>query len=245
MPTARHHAFLILALAISLTSGCRSSGGSSGDDLAADFEELDISICAPEGGPFTLAIDNPYFPLPVGREWVLEGDDDGVLVRVEITVLDDTEEVDGVETRVVEEAEYEDGEIVEISRNFFVQAPDRTVCYYGEDVDIYEDGMVVRHDGEWRAGDGENRAGIQMPGVLMEETKFFQESAPGIARDRSAIIGVEDSIRVPAGEFLGALHVIDWDPLEGETSGDAEDKYYAPGVGLIVDDVVELVSVSL
>jgi len=37
-------------------------------------------------------------------------------------------------------------------------------------------------------------------------------------------------------------HAIDWNPLEGQTSADAEDKYYAQGIGLIVDDVVELIS---
>ena len=51
-------------------------------------------------------------------------------------MLDDTEVVAGIETRVVEEKEWEDGEVIEVSRNFFVQAPDGTVCYYGEDVDM-------------------------------------------------------------------------------------------------------------
>ena len=124
-------------------------------------------------------------------------------------------------------------------------AADGTVCYYGEDVDIYEGGNVVSHDGAWRVDAAQNKAGILMPGDPMPETKFFQENAPDIAEDRSAILGIEDSITVPAGTFADVLHAIDWNPLEGEGSRDAEDKYYAPGIGLVVDDVVELISFSL
>ena len=75
-------------------------------------------------------------------------------------------------------------------------------------------------------------------------TKVYQESAPGIAEDRSAIVSIGGSKTVPAGSFSDLVHAIDWNPLEGETAADAEDKYYAPGVGLIIDDVVKLISVS-
>lgn len=233
-----------LGLSTLLIMGCDGSGGDSEDDPTANFEELDVSICSPSSGPFTLDIDNQYFPLPVGLALILEGKDDGETVRVEITVLNEVEEVAGVTTRVVEEAEYEDDELVEVSRNFFVQAQDGTVCYYGEDVDDYAAGEIVGHAGEWRAGVDDNEPGIIMPGNPMVETKFDQESAPGIAQDRSAIVGIGGSRTVPAGEFVDVLHAIDWNPLEGETASDAEDKYYAPGLGLIVDDVVVLISYS-
>jgi hypothetical protein len=37
----------------------------------------------------------------------------------------------------------ENGLLVEVSRDFFAQAPGGTVCYFGEDVDDYEDGEIV------------------------------------------------------------------------------------------------------
>ena len=114
---------------------------------------LDISICAPDAGPFSADINNPFFPLSVGAQWILTGEnDEGAPVRVVIASLDDTEVVAGVTARVVEEREWEDGELVEVSRNFFVQTSDGTVCYYGEDVDDYEAGQIVDHGGAWRAG---------------------------------------------------------------------------------------------
>ena len=146
-------------------------------------------------------------------------------------------------TQVVEEAEYEGGDIVEISRNFFVQAADGTVCYYGEDVDIYEDGKIVSHDGAWKAGDGKNEPGIIMPGDPAVGTKFYQESAPEIAEDMSAIVSLGDTIKVPAGEFSDTLRASDWNPLEGETV--AETKYYVKGIGLAVDAEVELTSYDI
>ncbi len=231
----------LTVVAMATQTACLDNGGGD-EDVAADFEELDAAVCAPDGGPFTTGIDNPYFPMPVGRQLVLEGREDGESLRVEITVLDETEEVAGVTTRVVQETEYEDGELVEISRNFFVQAPDGTLCYYGEDVDDYDEGVIVGHEGAWRAGVGANVPGILIPGMPRAETKFYQEFAPGIAEDRSAVIEVGVAITVPLGTYADSLHAIDWDPLDGDDSGDGEDKYYARDVGLVVDAEVSLIS---
>jgi hypothetical protein len=156
-----------------------------------------------------------------------------------MTVLDETEEVAGVETRVVEEAEWEDGELVEISRNFFAQAPDGTVCYFGEEVDDYEEGEVVGHGGAWRAGENDAAPGIIMPGRFAPGVKFAQESAPGIAEDMSAISDRGEEVTVPAGTFTDTLRAFDWNPLEGGGGGDV--KYYARDVGMIIDADVELV----
>jgi hypothetical protein len=57
----------------------------------------------------------------------------------------------------------------------------------------------------------------------------------------SAVIALDEPVSVPAGDF-DALHLLDWNPLEGQTGADGEDKFYAEGIGLIVDDVLELVS---
>ncbi|MFC1850716.1 hypothetical protein ACFL27_11035, partial [candidate division CSSED10-310 bacterium] len=153
---------------------------------------LSCDIC--NSGSMSLTIDNDFFPLTVGNVLVLEGDDEGTTVRVVITVLDETETVDGVTTRVVMEEEYENGEIIEISRNFFAQASDGTVCYFGEDVDIYENGEIVSHDGAWRAGENGNQAGIMMPGAQAVGQAFYQEQATGIAEDMSEVKAFGESI---------------------------------------------------
>ena len=95
---------------------------------------------------FTASGSNPYFPLWAGHAVLLEGEeeDEGEIVEVSllITVLDVTELVDGVVTRVVEERESIDGELYEVSRNFFATCRETgDVWYFGEDVDFYEDGV--------------------------------------------------------------------------------------------------------
>lgn len=224
---------MVAALAVGLAvAGC----GDDADD--ADDGGFDAAICQPDQGSFTLEIDNDYFPLPVGLELVLEGDDEGTSVRVEITVLDETEEVAGVTCRVVEEAEYEDDEVVEISRNFFVQAPDGTVCYYGEDVDMYQNGEVVSHGGAWRAGENGALPGIIMPAQPTVGMSYDQEVAPGVAEDHGEITAMGEHVSVPAGEFDDTIRVRETSPLDSGSSL----KLYIRDIGMAVDDEIELIS---
>jgi hypothetical protein len=196
------------------------------------YELLSSDLCAPTQ-TFSLTIDNPYFPLPEGQQTVLEGNDEGEQIKVQITVLSATEVVAGVTTRVVEESEWVNGEQVEISRNYFAQAADGTVCYFGEQVDNYEAGQVANHNGSWRADDAGAGPGIQMPAQPKVGTRFAMENAPGVAQDETAITALGDTIETPAGSYTDTVRMFDWNPLENTEEGDA--KYYASGVGLIVD----------
>jgi hypothetical protein len=226
-------------LVVFLLLGCGSSGGGGGgeEDVCPETT-LDIAVCDPvAGGPFSLIIDNEFFPLVVDTQLVLEGVEDGETIRVEITVLDETEDVAGVTTRVVEEAEWIDGELAEISRNFFVQAPDGTVCYFGEDVDIYEGGVVVSNEGEWRAGENGNLPGIFMPNIPDIEMIYSNEFAPGVAEDLAEVIALGEEIDVPAGIFDDTVTVEECNPLE---DAERDIKVFVRGIGIAIDGVTEL-----
>lgn len=210
------------------------------DDGAAKVEaELDLALCASDEHTFSLHIDNHYFPLPVGRVWYYEGEEDGVPITLEVSVLDSTEVVDGVTTRVVRELETEDGELIEISHNFYAQSEQGTVCYFGEDVDIYEDGVVVSNEGAWRAGEGASEPGIYMPknprvGMIMK-----QENAPGIAEDEAEVTGRNELVEVPYGSFRQTILTEDC-----ALDGDCGEKAYGRGMNLLIDGDLELVSVQ-
>jgi hypothetical protein len=227
----------LLTVLILGSLGC--TGSSSGDDASCPEPTLDIAVCDPDTGTFSTVIDNEFFPLAAGTDLVLEGVEDGETIRVEITVPGDTETVAGVETLVMIETEYEDGELVEVSRNFMAQAEDGTVCYFGEDVDDYEDGVIVSHGGEWRAGENGNLPGIMMPGSPQVGDAYFQESAPGIAEDMGAVIALGETIDVPAGEFDDTLTAEDCNPLE---DAETDEKFYVRGIGLAIDGAAELIS---
>jgi hypothetical protein len=217
----------ILVALVASTSAC---------DRGGSYENLmDLSVCDPDGGSFTTEVDNPYLPFPVGHQVVLGGEDSDVMVR--ITVLDETETVAGVQTRVVEEYEEIDGRVVEISRNFFAQAEDGTVCYFGEEVDIYDDeGNVTSHSGAWRADGDRYLPGIFMPADPTVGQAFQQEVAPGVAEDQSKVVARNETVEVPGGTFDDTAELLDRNPLDGSE----DTKIYAAGIGLIVDETAQL-----
>lgn len=181
---------------------------------------------------------NPWFVLVPGYECKY-ADRDGEQELV-VRVLDETETVDGVATRVVEERETDKGRVVEVSRNYF--ALSRTtgdVYYFGEDVDIYRDGKVTDHSGAWRSGVDGARFGLMVPGRAVVGQKGYQEFAPLRALDRFTITSASARVETPAGTFTDCLEVEETTPLE---PGVREFKRYAPGVGLVQDDELLLVS---
>jgi hypothetical protein len=177
-----------------------------------------------------------YFILIPGFQLVLEGGN----TRLEITVLDETKEIGGITTRVVEEREFVRGELYEVARNFVAMDSETgDVFYFGEEVDYYEDGEVVSHEGAWLAYVDGSQPGLLMPGTPVMGMKYYQEVAPGVAEDRAEVISTSETVTVPAGVFQNSLRTREDNPLE---PGDFEEKLYAPGVGLLQDGSLRLVS---
>jgi hypothetical protein len=217
----------------------------AGSALAHDPEftsDFDRDRCT-----FTTTGSNPYFPLWPGYALLIEGEeeDEGEILEISslTTVLFDTELVDGVRTRVVEERESEDGELAEVSRNFMAYCRETgDVWYFGEDVDNYEDGEIVNHDGSWRAGVDGATPGIIMLGTPAIGARYQQEDAPGVAEDRGEVVSRGEVIETPAGTFDRTLGILDTDALEPGEPGDP--KFFAFGVGQIVDEELELTEIT-
>src|SRR5262245_11290448 len=191
---------------------------------------------------------NAYFSIEPGDRFVFEGEEDGEPVRLQITVLRQTQVVSfrtqrgerlNVKTRVVEEREWADGELVEVSRNLFARCEQRDdIFYFGEEVDIYEDGEIVSHEGAWLAGRNRAKPGLIVPGTYLLGSRYFQEVAPGVALDRAEHTAMGLNFTVPAGTFRDCVEVKETTPLgHGE-----EFKRYCPRVGLVMDGPLELVS---
>ncbi|MCB9897841.1 MAG: hypothetical protein H6825_07555 [Planctomycetes bacterium] len=210
--------------------------GAHPDEASAPTPDADTF--AEAEGDWTSRGRHPWFVLEPGWQLVLEGEEDGEPVRLTITVLDDTRVVDGVETRVVEERETEDGELVEVSRNFVALSKvTGAVGYFGEEVDLYEDGRVVGHGGAWLAGRDGARFGLLLPGAPRVGERFFQEVAPGTALDRAEIVRLDGELSTPAGRFEGCLEVRESSALEKGS----ELKLHAPGIGLAQEEDLLLV----
>ena len=179
---------------------------------------------------------NPYFNLTPGYQLSYR---DGKETDV-VTVLNEIKRIDDVDTRAVEDREFNaDGKLVELTRDYYaIDSVTNDVYYFGEDVDIYDkNGKVSSHEGSWLSGVGGAKFGLMMPARPRAGQKYYQEQAPGVAMDRVEIKSVTESLTVPAGKFTNVVHIIETTPLE---SGKSE-KWYAAGVGAVKDDDMELV----
>lgn len=183
---------------------------------------------------------NTYFILEPGFQLILKGLEDNDSVTLVITVTSETQQIDGIPTRIVEERESSNGELIEVSRNFFSFCrATGSVFYFGEDVDIYEGGKIVGHEGAWHAGENGFKPGLMMPGLVLAGSSYYQEIAPGVAMDRARIVNADTTIQTPSRIFEHCLITEETSALEPDSR---ERKYYAPGIGLIKDGQLWLVT---
>ena len=120
---------------------------------------------------------NPFFNLTPGYQLSYAHKKDTETV----SVLDETRVIDGVTTRVVEDRELKNGELAELTRDYYaIDTITNDVYYFGEDVDVYKNGKIVDHEGSWMSGLKNAKFGLMMPAKPMPGQRFFQEQAPGV-----------------------------------------------------------------
>ncbi len=217
----------VFAIAILLTALC--AGGNL--VFAGDWQE-EFNIA---GRTLTHTGKSKYYNLVPGFQTVLGSQEE----KITITVLDETREIHGIMTRVVEERELKNGILSEVSRNFVAMDPKTgDVFYFGEDVDSYKNGKITNHAGTWKAFEKRNKPGLLVPGSPKVGMKFYQEMAPGIAMDRAEIVSISEMVKTPAGEFKDCLKIRETSQMEDAA---AEYKTFAPGIGLIQKEELELI----
>lgn len=200
----------------------------SGEAYTVDIDPAD----------FVEVIDNPYFFLTPDAKYIYEGETEDGLERIEVEILDEAKEVLGVTTTVVRDSVYLDGELSEDTFDWYAQDKEGNVWYFGEDSKEYENGEVVSTEGSWQAGVDGALPGIIMyaePAAHLGET-YRQEYYQGEAEDMAEVLNLSESESVAYGSFDNLLVIKEWNPLE---PGVVEHKYYASGVGLILEMMVE------
>jgi hypothetical protein len=215
---------------LALATGCGAAPERIG---ASGIDELVIPTPDPRAGDFVAEIDNPYLPLRPGAVWVYEtsGPEGGETITV--TVLEETKAVQGVRTTVVhDEVRDETGEVVEDTYDWFAQDVRGNVWYFGEATIAYDD-ATASTEGSWQAGVDGAEAGLAMAAVPRVGDGYAQESWPGFAEDQALVVALDGEARVPAGDFRDLVLTEESTPLE---PGLAERKYYARGIGLVLEE---------
>jgi hypothetical protein len=185
---------------------------------------------------FSPTITHPLFPLTSVRNTEFAGrkQKDGATVetRVVSRLLDKTDTLAGVTVAVVEVKDYENGALVELTEDYFAQHRDGGLWYFGERVTDYKDGQPIGHEGQWLAGENDNRPGLFLPADPTVGQEFSPESVAGVADERSTVreLGVE--VTVPAGKFTGCVKIEDLDLLDNDRAL----KVYCPGKGLVREE---------
>ena len=180
---------------------------------------------------FTTLIDNAYFSLPVGRTLIYEGETEDGLERIEISITGETKEVMGVETLVYSDKVWVDGELVEDTKDYLAQDEQGNVWYFGEDVDNYEDGELVDHDGSWLAGADEAQPGIWIKAEHVLDDSYKQEYYKGKAEDMRDVVSIGEPVEIGLGSYTDCVKMYDWTPLESDAK---EHKVYCSEVGAMV-----------
>ena len=182
---------------------------------------------------FTSTVDNQYFPLPDGRILSYRGETKDGTETLEIEVTSRHKTIMGVRTTEMIERHRLDGVIVEISENWFAQDRDGNVWYFGEFSQSYENGVPTTTEGSWEAGVGGALPGIMMKADPQTGDSYFQEFAPGVAEDQAQVKSTNETTTVLQGSHSGVVVTREWTSLE---SNSVEKKYYAPGIGLIMEE---------
>jgi hypothetical protein len=227
------------------TKGSAGGAGTSGKatpPYAPEVAEQKAADYAPEIDPsnFVERIDNRYLPFTPGTTSVYEGETEDGTERIEVYVTDKTREVLGVKCTVVRDKAFLEGELIEDTFDWYAQDKDGNVWYFGEDTREYENGKVVSTKGSWEAGVDGAKPGIMMEADPRVGGSYRQEYYEGEAEDVAEVLslaasGLNDSVSVPYGSFDDVLMTKEWNPLE---PGVLEYKYYAPGTGLIGEEMI-------
>lgn len=204
--------------------------GCGGEESEEEECTIDASYNpAIDPASFAAAVDNPLYPLVPGTTFTYtEGTS-----TVTVAVLTETKTILGVTCTVVHDtnANTASGEVLEDTYDWYAQATDGSVWYFGEDTKEMSGGKVVSTEGSWEAGKDGAKPGVIVPASPTVGQTYRQEYSACNAEDMGEVLALDASATVPFGAYTGCLQTHDYTPLEPEVN---EQKYYCPGVGLVL-----------
>jgi len=181
-------------------------------------------------------IDNRYLPLTKFTTCVMRGKaDDGTRERSVKTVLKRrkafTFEGRQVQTVVLRDNAYEDGELVESKFDYFGQSDEGTVYYFGEQVKNLRNGKVINTNGTWLYGKDTDRLGVAMPNEPQLGQQWNFEDVPGLTTESNRVEEIDVRTKVGKRVRTDVIRIQEFIQPEGEV----EYKLYASGIGTVAE----------
>ena len=219
--------------------GCGRNGGPVSSLLAPSPMNDGAGIVAAaqidpvfDPATFVAGVNHPYFPLVPGTISTFRSDTDQGVETNPVEVLREHKRILGVEATVVHDQVFLDGVLIEDTLDWYAQDQAGNVWYMGEDSKSYENGVVVSTEGSWEAGVNGAEAGIIMEAQPRVGDRYRQEFAPGVAEDMASVKSLDKDVTVPYGSFAHCIQTMEFSSL---APGDRGYKYYAQGVGLVLE----------
>ena len=182
---------------------------------------------------FTTEIDNRYWPMKPGSRWVYrETNAEGDVQRNDVVVTNRTKTIDGIEAVVVHDTVRLGGQLTEDTFDWYAQDSEGNIWYLGEDTAEYEHGKLKTKEGSWEAGVDGALGGIIVPAHPRPGLTYREEYYKRHAEDGAEVLSLHAHARVPQGTYDNVLQTRNFSPIEPDV---IEEKFYAPGVGVVLE----------
>jgi hypothetical protein len=187
---------------------------------------------------FASSVDHPYFVMARGRRWTLEGEDEGLPRREEVTVLPELREIARVRCTGLRQMVFVDGELSEVTTEWFAEDRDGNVWKFGEESLEWDGDALVRSDDSWIAGEDPVQPWVYL--TAHPRPGDVQVGHDPTGTDTYHVVSVTTTAHVLAGTFANCLEVSE----NPDDPADHDIILYAPGIGRIAEtsssDHVEL-----
>lgn len=233
--TAYGSAILLVLATLTVTTAATATAASGHKELCGPGSAIDFD---PWEFPASPRINNKWFPLKPGMQYTTDGtvtSADGTSAhKVVHTVTGLTKVIDGVNTLVMWDRDYSDGELAESELAFFAQSEDNNVWLFGEYPEEYENGEFVGAPSTFISGIATAQAGIAMQAHPRTGTPaYVQAYAPKVDfLDCGQVVKKNQHVSVPTGRYDDVLVIDEYNPLDPPTAGHQR-KFYSAGTGLV------------
>lgn len=240
---------LVPALAL-LVFGCSTDpqGSTATRPMTAPLQAAATTVnpTLPPASDFVSGLSNPYLGFFGGSVFHYRAETGDGVEETVVEVTNKTKTIIGVVTTVVHDQVSLNGSVIEDTFDWYAQDKNGNVWYFGEDSKEIDHGTVTSTAGSWVSGENGAQPGVVMLANPQVGDKYQQEFAPGVGQDMAQVKSLKESVTVPYGSFDNCLQTLEWNPLE---HGPKENKYYASGVGVVLEtgsggERDELISVS-